>query len=95
MPEFQDELIFRVDFNNVHGELIKGSLPHASQARIPHEDERVLLRDWEGNQCYAWVQELRGQIVYFELDLTTWTSGDDVQAEGIALAAAPAFAATS
>jgi hypothetical protein len=89
MPEFQDDLIFRVDFNNVHadGRLIKGSLPHASHPRIPAEGERVFLRDWEGNQCWAWIDQIRGAIVYFEIDYATWVAGDDLQAEGMVLAA--------
>jgi len=87
MDDFQDELIFHVDFNNVQGDLIKGALPHASHARVPDVGERVLLCDWEGNQCEAVITERRGQIVYFEPDEATWSAGHDVQATGIGVAA--------
>jgi hypothetical protein len=84
MDEFQDELIFRVDFSNVRGDLVKGVLPHASHPRVPAEGERVLLHDYEGNQCAAVVDGRRGPVVFFHLDETTWSAGEDVQATGIA-----------
>jgi hypothetical protein len=92
MAEFQDELIFHVDFNNVDGDQIKGSLPHASHPRVPDDGERVLVRDYEGNQCEAMVARRRGSIVYFNLDDATWSAGDDVQATGIAVSGPLAFA---
>jgi len=92
MPDFQDELIFHIDFNNVQGDLVKGSLRHASHARIPDVGERTLVRDHEGNQCEAVVVELRGPIVYFELDEATWSTSGDLQATGIATSGHLVFA---
>lgn len=78
MGQFQDVLAFEVDFNNFDkkGELLKGSLWHASGHRIPRAGERALLRDGEGNRCWATVRDVRGVIVHFELDDSTWVSGE-------------------
>jgi hypothetical protein len=75
---FQDDLLFQVDFNNFddEGELLKGSLWHGSSRRIPRRGERVLLKDGEGNRCWAWVRDQRGVILFFELDDATWVSGE-------------------
>ena len=73
-----DVLAFRVDFNNFDddGKLLKGSLWHASSRRIPKAGERVILTDGEGNRCWAVVRDLRGVVVFFELDDATWVSGE-------------------
>lgn len=73
--DFEDEIILRIDFNNVAtGGRIKGSLRHASSDRRPNLGEIVYLHDHEGNACYGRVDELRGQIVVVEPDWTSWTS---------------------
>jgi hypothetical protein len=76
--EFQDDLVFRVDFNNFDagGKYVKGSLYHGLSRRIPRVRERVFLQDGEGNRCWAWVADKRGVILYFELDASTWVSGE-------------------
>jgi len=53
MGEFQEDLIFRADFNNVakDGRRIKVSLHHGYSRRIPRAGERVLLADGEQNRC--------------------------------------------
>jgi hypothetical protein len=74
----KDQLIFRVDFNNVAdgGRLVKASLPHASSYRIPGDGERVFLEDGEGNRCWGSVERVEGLVVLIEIDDTTWVSGD-------------------
>jgi len=72
---FEDEIVLRVDFNNVAtGGRIKGSLRHASSARRPAVGETVYLHDGEGNACYARVDELREQIVVLAPDWASWTA---------------------
>lgn len=79
MTEFQDELIFKADFNNIDetGELVKTSLYNGFSRRIPHLNERILLRDSEGNRCWGWVRAFKGVMVSVELDVDTWVSGDE------------------
>jgi hypothetical protein len=70
---FQEEIVLRVDFNNVDSRgRIKGSLRHASSDRRPEVGEIVYLHDHEGNACNASVDELRGQIVVCEPDWSSW-----------------------
>jgi hypothetical protein len=78
MPQFQDVLTYKVDFNHFDkdGEFLKGSLWHGSSRRIPKPGERVLLCDGEGNRCWASVRDVHGVIVRFELDDSTWVSGE-------------------
>ncbi len=58
MVRFQGDLVFQVDFNHFGdgGRLLKGSLWHGLSRRIPRRGERVLLKDGEGNRCWAWVR---------------------------------------
>jgi len=73
--QFPDEIVFRVDFNNVaNGDRIKGSMRHASSDRRPEIGETVYLHDDEGNACSARVSELRGQIVVLEPVWDSWVS---------------------
>jgi hypothetical protein len=73
--QFEDEIVLRVDFNNVaDGGRIKGSLRHASSDRRPDLGETVYLHDDEGNACQARVDELRGQIVVLTPDWSSWVS---------------------
>lgn len=76
MGHFEDLLTYKVDFNNFapDGKLLKGSLWHGSSHRIPRPGERVLLCDGEGNRCEGTVHDLRGVILRFELDDSTWAT---------------------
>lgn len=81
MPTFQeqDDLVFQVDFNNFDagGKYLKGSMYHGLSRRIPRRMERVFLKDGEGNRCWAWVvHDVKGVKLLFELDETTWVSGE-------------------
>lgn len=82
-PEIRDDLVFRVDFNNydAEGRYVKGSLYHGLSRRIPRTHERVFLKDGEGNRCWAWVRDKRGVILYFELDPSTWVSGEEASVQ--------------
>lgn len=76
----EDLIIFRVDFNNI-GEIssvVKGSLRNASSRRLPRVGERVYLRDFEGNACFARVRSVTDRRVAFELDAGTWTTTTQV-----------------
>lgn len=94
MPTFQDKWTFRVDFNNVDANgYVKGTLVHGSgTGRAPKPRDEVLLRDWEGNRCSAWVQRVRGRVVYFIIDDRTWASGDEDVAASGTVASAPTLA---
>jgi hypothetical protein len=82
-PEFQDDLVFRVDFNSIDDDgRVKGSLYHGLSRRIPRIRERVFLQDGEGNRSWAWVADIRGVVLYFELDGTTWVSGENTVVQG-------------
>ncbi len=80
MTQFEDVLTYRVDFNHFDktGEFLKGSLWHGSSHRIPRSGERVLLCDGEGNRCWAFVKDVQGVMVRFELDDSTWVSGEQL-----------------
>lgn len=79
--EFQDELIFTLDFNNVaeDGKLVKTSLYAGASRRIPRRDERVFLRDAEGNHCWGWVRDIRGALLFVEVDESTWVFGQETR----------------
>ena len=78
--DFQDSLAFRADFNLIdENGAVKTSLYHGSSRRIPRAGERVLLRDGEGNRCWAIVRDVRGVIVVAQLDEETWVSGEETQ----------------
>jgi hypothetical protein len=86
MGQFEETLVFHVDFNNFDrgGKYLKGSLWHASGShRIPRQGERAVLRDGEGNRCWAVVHDVKGVIVRFELDDSTWVSGEQPAAQTV------------
>ena len=85
MNEFQDQQIFTVDFNNVadDGRLVKGALHRRSSSLMPETGAYVILKDPEGNRCLAWVHRIDGPIVFFDLDDSTWASGEDVKVTGV------------
>jgi hypothetical protein len=73
MGEFKDDLIFEVDFNDRDRDgRLKASRTFASSGRKPNVGEFVLAHDDEGNSCKGAVDEVRGSIVYINLDRTTW-----------------------
>lgn len=80
MNDFEDGLIFEVDFNDLDKDgRLKASRSFATSGRKPAVGEAVLAHDDEGNECGGTVAEVRGSIVYVELDRTTWrrlTMGD-------------------
>jgi hypothetical protein len=78
MGQFDEDLTFKVDFNHFDkgGKLLKGSLWHGSGHRVPTPGQRVLLYDGEGNRCWATVHDVRGVILRFDLDDSTWVSGE-------------------
>jgi|SRR5664279_2277948 hypothetical protein len=86
MGQFEDVLSFEVDFNNFDkgGKLLKGSLWHASGHRMPRAGERALLHDGEGNRCWATIRDVRsGVMVLFELDDSTWVSGEQATTQTV------------
>lgn len=93
MPEIEpDVMIFQVDFNNMdENRLVKGSFAHALSDRLPVMDERVILRDDEGNACWATVARLGQRTLRFDLALETWTSGEELSATGVPAAEGPAL----
>lgn len=85
MPEIeQDILIFRVDFNNVDARgHVKGSLAHAISDRVPEVGDRAILTDAEGNACWSTVTHVGTMTLRFEMDLATWTSGEELSTSGV------------
>lgn len=79
--DVQDTLIYRADFNvfDEHGKLLKTSLYHGYSRRTPRLGERAILKDAEGNTCWGTFRESRGVLLFFELDDSTWVSGDETQ----------------
>lgn len=85
--QFEDEIVLRVDFNNVaSGGRIKASLRHASSDRRPEPGETVYIHDDEGNACQGRVDDVREQIVVVEPDWSSWTSEAPTDAFHLAVA---------
>jgi hypothetical protein len=93
MPEIEpDVLIFRVDFNNLDANgRVKGSFAHAISDRVPQEGERAILMDAEGNACWSVVTHVGARTLRFEMDLATWTSGEELSTSGVPAANQPVF----
>lgn len=70
-----------VDFNAVKGDMIWTSVRRTEGVSEDElvEDQRIGLRDHEGNSCWATITEMRGPIVYLRLDWSTWTPAEDEQ----------------
>jgi len=93
MPQIEpDILIFQVDFNNLdENGCVKGSFAHAVSDRVPDVGERAILRDDEGNACWGAVVRVGNRTLRFEMDLHTWTSGEELSATGVPVADGPAL----
>jgi hypothetical protein len=70
--------IYRVDFNAVDPQTwnVLGDVDDAEGALSPEAGDYVLLVDPEGNRCYAWIERVDAGLLEFELDKSTWRSGD-------------------
>jgi hypothetical protein len=73
--------IYRVDFNTVHPDTwnVLGTTEDMEQYGhlVPSIGQTVLLVDGEGNRCLAQVVAIDEDLLQFELDRSTWQSGDD------------------
>jgi hypothetical protein len=67
----------RVDFNELEdGDKVWTSIKREPMLRgVLSPGMTVRLHDHDGNTCDAVVEALRGAIVYFRMDVTTWTDG--------------------
>jgi len=72
----ENTAIYYVDFNAVDPETwhVRGSRQWTESPIAVKIDNYVLLKDDEGNTCYAWVTEFGEDAIAFELDRSTWKS---------------------
>lgn len=73
------------DFNDIHHHnRTSTSLRFASSPRKLATGERVELYDGveegDGNRCWATVTDIKGSIIYLELDWSTWTPAESEEA---------------
>ena len=67
--------IYQVDFNSVEPWTWDVRCPRDRilfRATPPILHESVLLRDAEGNECWAWITAITERLLHFRLDLSTW-----------------------
>ncbi len=70
----QDTLTFDVDLNDVDADgRLMASLRFGSSFRTPEPQERVFVRDDEGNGCWGYVNRIEDLIVYIDLARGTLT----------------------
>ena len=71
--------IYYVDFNAVDPETwhVRGSRQWTESPIAVSIKDYVLLKDDEGNTCYAWVTEFGEDAIAFELDHGTWRAYEE------------------